>query len=151
MTKVELVQIDRSGKPAAELGQLPGMVATNCGLTAAFYRVVGFEPPWIGYLSVLDGCIVGGGGFKGSPKDNKVEIAYYTLPHLEGRGIATATARGLVAIARSCRPGLVIVAQTLPATNASTAVLQKIGFALAGTVIHPEDGEVWEWHLNAEQ
>ena len=119
----------------------------NCEATVEFYKVVGFEPPWIGYVAVSEGRPVGGGAFKGRPQDNRAEIAYYTLPELENRGFAAATARELVRIARQARPGIIVTAQTLPTPNASNAVLKKLGFALKGSLLHPEDGEVWEWQL----
>jgi ribosomal-protein-alanine N-acetyltransferase len=149
MTQIELIPIDESGNPARPLRPLADLVRTNCEGTASFYQTVGFVPPWIGYLSVLDGQVVGGGGFKGPPRDNSVEIAYYTLPEFEGRAIATSTARELIRMARANVPGVLVIAQTLPEPNASNALLKKLGFALAGIVVHPEDGKVWEWHLNA--
>ena len=42
-----------------------------------------------------------------------------------------------------------VKAQTLPVTNASTRILQKLGFVFAGEVLHPEDGLVWEWLLKS--
>jgi RimJ/RimL family protein N-acetyltransferase len=75
-----------------------------------------------------------------------VEIAYFTFPGNEGRGIATRMASELVAIAR--QNGVrAVKAQTLPRENASTRILEKLGFSKAGSVRHPEDGEVWEWRL----
>ncbi|HJR53098.1 MAG TPA: GNAT family N-acetyltransferase [Gemmatimonadota bacterium] len=117
--------------------------------TASFYKIVGFEPPWIGYISLAEGKPVGGGAFKGPPRDNRVEIAYYTLEELEGRGFATATASELINIARSAVPTITVAAQTLPTPNASNALLKNLGFVLQGSLIHPEDGEVWEWQLKA--
>lgn len=76
-----------------------------------------------------------------------MEIAYHTFEEFEGRGLATQMARELVAIARRADPALMIVAQTLRETNASARILQKLGFTCAGSVHHPEDGEVLEWHL----
>ena len=109
---------------------------------------MGFDPPWIGYVSIVDGQPVGGGGFKGPPQGNRIEIAYYTLPDLEGRGHATATAKELLRVARSVAPGLVVAAQTLPHESASTSLLKKLGFELHGSLVHPEDGEVWEWRFS---
>jgi RimJ/RimL family protein N-acetyltransferase len=54
-------------------------------------------------------------------------------------------ARNLMELAWQTDPTLTVVAQTLPAESASTAILRKLGFRLAGTVQHPTDGEVWEW------
>ena len=144
MKSVRLLPIDESGH--VDLPAMPDAMRENCELTAGFYKVVGFNPPWIGYVAVADGQPVGGGAFKGAPAANRVEIAYYTLGGLEGQGWATATARELVRIARANRPGLVIAAQTLPEKGASTSVLERLGFSNQGSVIHPEDGEVWEWH-----
>ena len=128
---------------------MPEVIRDNCVATASFYKIVGFEPPWIGYISLAEGKPVGGGAFKGPPRDNRVEIAYYTLEELEGRGFATATASELINIARSAVPTITVAAQTLPTPNASNALLKKLGFVLQGSLIHPEDGEVWEWQLKA--
>jgi RimJ/RimL family protein N-acetyltransferase len=148
MKKVELVPIDEAGNAAVPAEAMTAMLKENCAATASFYRVVGFAPPWIGYVAVENGRPVGGGAFKGAPKDGSVEIAYYTLPELEGQGFASATARELLRIARSADPAIVITAQTLPVPNASNALLKKLGFAFRGALIHPEDGEVWEWRLD---
>ena len=103
--------------------------------------------PWGGYFAYSDGVQVGECAFKSVPVDGRVEIAYHTFEPFERRGLATQMARELVAIARRTDPALVIVAQTLRETNASARILQKIGFTCVGSVQHPEDGEVLEWHL----
>ena len=38
-----------------------------------------------------------------------------------------------------------VTAQTLPAHGASTRILRKMGLVMTGSVVHPTDGEVWEW------
>lgn len=45
------------------------------------------------------GVAVGTCGFKSSPDQGRVEIAYFTFPDFEGRGLATAMAGELLAIA----------------------------------------------------
>jgi len=147
MKSVQLVAIEASGALASPIAPCPELIRQNSDATAEFYKVIGFAPPWIGYVSVSDGRAVGGGAFKGPPRDNRVEIAYYTLPELEGQGLATATARELIGVARAAAPLVVVAAQTLPEVNASNSLLKKLGFTFQGTVLHPEDGEVWEWHL----
>lgn len=142
----ELIPIERDGAPARPLA-LPPAVDANCRGTATYYTAVGFVPPWIGYVAVSGDRVVGNGGFKGPPRDGTVEIAYFTLPELENRGYATATARALVAVAATTEPELTVIAQTLPQPNASNALLRKLGFVFAGVVAHPEDGDVWEWRL----
>lgn len=107
--------------------------------------------PWIGYLIVdLDAAeAVGVCGFKNAPKDGRVEIAYFTFPRFEGRGVATAAVSVLVEYARSAKPIPRITARTLREMNASSRVLRKCGFSLVGDVMDPEDGLVWEWEWSA--
>jgi [ribosomal protein S5]-alanine N-acetyltransferase len=104
------------------------------------------EPPWAGYLAEEDGIIVGTCAFKSPPTSGAVEIAYFTFPDHEGRGVATRMAQHLIKVARE--HGITrVTAQTLPDTSASTRILEKLGFVLAGTISHPQDGDIWEWHL----
>ncbi len=112
--------------------------------------------PWAGYLVMRPaGCsgeeAVGTCAFKSAPVDNRVEIAYHTFPEYEGKGIATKMAEMLIMIARRIKPDITLVARTLPVEGASTSILKKHGFVKAGTVTDPEDGEVWEWVLEAEK
>lgn len=134
-------------------GQLPETITlddhlrTVVEMTVQHYEKVGFTPPWVGYVAIENSVPVGTCAFKSPPVDGRVEIAYGTMPGCEGRGIATAMARGLVRIARHENESLTVFAQTLPEENASTSILKKLGFRLIGTVEHPEDGMVWEWEL----
>jgi ribosomal-protein-alanine N-acetyltransferase len=120
-----------------------------CEATLAMYASAGSTPPWVGYLAGESGAFVGACAFKTPPDTNGaegVEIAYFTFPGHEGRGVATRMAKRLVEIAEihSVSP---VRAQTLPEKNASTHILEKLGFTCVGPVQHPEDGEVWEWRL----
>ena len=145
--KLQLLPIDQSGGVALLTDVLPDFVGENCIATAAFYRMVGFQPPWFGYISTANGRPVGGGGFKSPPQANRVEIAYHTLPEMEGQGFASSTARELISMARRAVPETTISAQTLPTLNSSNALLKKLGFTFYGALFHPEDGDVWEWQL----
>lgn len=109
------------------------------------YRTVGYELPWIGYLALENGICVGACGFKSPPQNNRVEIAYFTFPGHESRGVATRMASELIRTATNKTPSLTVAAQTLPEENASTSVLKKLQFRFVGTLEHPEDGLVWEW------
>jgi hypothetical protein len=79
---------------------------------------------------------------------SEVEIAYYTFPHREGRGIATAMARTLTD--RASPDVTLVIAHTLPVENASCKVLRRSGYEWAGEVIDPEDGLVWRWQWPAK-
>lgn len=142
---LKLVEITRSGNPAA--GAPPVGIVTRdiVLLMSAVYAREGFVTPWIGYLALNDNTYVGMCAFKSPPSSNRVEIAVQTFPEYEGRGIGTQMARELIALARQAQPAVIITAQTLPEKNASTAILEKSGFELFGELEHPDDGIVWEW------
>ena len=114
-------------------------------MSLAYYEVIGFNPPWIGYFASEDGHLVGSCAYKGAPVEGKVEIAYGTFPAHQQKGVATKMCRLMVELALQTDPAVTVTARTLPEPNFSTRVLQKNGFVLLGTVQDPEDGEVWEW------
>jgi ribosomal-protein-alanine N-acetyltransferase len=147
VSHIRLIPIDRSGLPAEDIGPLPEVAQQSCAQTSELYQRVGFQPPSIGYLVLHDGNIVGTCAFTAPPREDKVEIAYFTFPEFEGRGVATAMARELIVIARAAVPAIIVTARTLPQRNASNSILEKLGFRFFATIDHPEDGKVWEWQL----
>jgi RimJ/RimL family protein N-acetyltransferase len=50
---------------------------------------------------------VGSCAFIGKPKDNSVEISYWTFKEFGGHGIATFSCKELIAIAKTADPTLV--------------------------------------------
>jgi CYTH domain-containing protein/GNAT superfamily N-acetyltransferase len=147
---LRLVAIDRAGQPVEGGPRLDEPALEVCRSTAALYARCGFVPPWLGYLATAGDDVVGTCAFKSAPAAGEVEIAYFTFPRFEGRGIATAMARQLVSLARAIDPTLVLMAHTLPSANASTRVLEKLGFNRTGTGVDEEVGEVWQWKLAGE-
>jgi [ribosomal protein S5]-alanine N-acetyltransferase len=142
-----LVPLLPDGTPGEFLPDLPPAIVGAGEQTAALFATRGYRPPWIGYLAVVDGAAVGGGAFVGPPQDGVVEIAYFTLPECEGRGIAGRTAAALVGIARAVPNPPIVSANTLAREGASTAILSRLGFVRAGTRIDEDAGEVWHWRL----
>ncbi|MCA9177420.1 MAG: GNAT family N-acetyltransferase [Planctomycetales bacterium] len=142
---MQLIEIGQLGDLAAIVED--DFIASAVEATLEHYGRVGFAPPWIGYVGLRNQTPVGVCGFKGRPREQRVEIAYGTAPGLEGQGIATAMARELVRIAQVADPQLTILAQTLPVESASTTILTRLGFEKRRVVDHPEDGPVWEWEL----
>jgi RimJ/RimL family protein N-acetyltransferase len=104
------------------------------------------SPDWFGYL-VVEGesrQLVGTCSLKGPPVDGVVEIAYFTFPSFEGRGIGTEMARFLADRAGPLPGVTAVIAHTAPERNASTRILEKVGMKLAGE--EQEDGvTVWRW------
>ena len=111
----------------------------------AFYGRVGFTPPWIGYFAELNGILVGCGGFKGSPKNGLIEIAYGTFEEFQQKGIGTEICRLLTQLSLETDPKIVVSARTLPENNFSTRILEKNGFVSTDHVWDEEDGYVMEW------
>ena len=130
---VSLVLCDSDGTPVDRVAVMPEELVANCIATADLYRRVGYQPPWVGYVAVVNGHGVGGGAFVGPPQDSFVEIAYYTLKDHEGLGYASGTAPLLVDIARRQDPDIKLRAFTLKEQNASTKILTNLGFRIAGT------------------
>jgi len=113
-----------------------------------FYQRVGYNKPWIGYFVTIDRDeIVGAGGYKGKPREGKVEIAYGTFKRYEGQGIGTEICRQLVLLSQNTDPAIRITARTLQDGYASIKILKKNGFECSGIVHDEEDGEVLEWEL----
>jgi RimJ/RimL family protein N-acetyltransferase len=108
---------------------------------------------WWTYLFIhpADKALIGMGGFKGEVNESGVvEIGYSIAPAYRRRGLATEAARGLIGYAFSHPQVKRVDAHTLPEKNASTRVLERVGMKHIGTVIDPEDGEVWHWSLSRE-
>jgi RimJ/RimL family protein N-acetyltransferase len=143
---IRLIEIGPDGRPVEQLTLHE--VARSVGeASVGVYRKTGFVRPWVGYLAEKDGRVVGTCAFKSPPQGGRVEIAYFTFPEHEGKGVATRMARRLVQIARDADQAVAVFAQTLPQENASTAVLRKLGFTRTGTAHDDEAGEVWEWTM----
>lgn len=144
-----LLKIARDGgtrNPAGGPGlELTGPAAAVCAATAEMYQTTGFKPPWVGYLAVSEGTVVGTCAFKSAPSDGAVEIAYFTFPGYEGQGIATAMARQLIDMAYATDRSLKIIAHTPPERCAASAIPHKLGFLLLGDWEDPVAGPVWEW------
>ena len=142
-----LTPIGRDGQLAPDVQRPPSDVLEICRATKDHHDRVGFHPPWIGYLALEGGEVVGGGGFVGPPEGGRVEIAYFTRPERQSQGYATRTAAALIAIAREAEPGLAIWAKTLPEPGPSPSVLARLGFVRDGVAIDHEIGEAWAWLL----
>jgi RimJ/RimL family protein N-acetyltransferase len=133
-----------AGEPELSDPQVTGQFAEQMAALSAEEQV----PPWCGYIGWQGGVPMGFGGFVSPPDAAQVaEIGYLTFPAHEGRGVASAVAGGLIAIARA--QGLAsVIAHTLPAHNASTKVLERNGFVRDGEAQDPDEGTVWRWRID---
>jgi [ribosomal protein S5]-alanine N-acetyltransferase len=109
------------------------------------YARRGFVPPWACFLAQENGQIVGTCGFAGPPVAGEAEIAYFTFPGQEGRGVAGRMAATLIRLTRQVAAAETFIAHTMPQESASTEILRRLGFECLGTIEHLEDGPVWKW------
>jgi RimJ/RimL family protein N-acetyltransferase len=133
-----------AGEPELSDPAVTGQFAEQMAALAAMEQT----PPWCGYIGWDGPTPLGFGGFVGQPDETgAIEIGYLTFPAHEGRGVATAVATEMIAIARA--EGLAaVIAHTLPEENPSTAVLRRNGFVRDGEAVDPDEGTVWRWRLN---
>ena len=161
MSHIDLIRIDREllqvlqadrTRFEARAGRLEGHATL---VLEVMEQTLAMSPadeagPWGGYLTVDrdTGAIVGTCAFKSEPDaDGAVEIAYFTFPSFERRGLATAMAQRLIERAFASPKVRQVFANTLPEPNSSTRVLRRAGMTFAGEVVDPVDGRVWRWTL----
>ncbi|BCJ91185.1 hypothetical protein IZ6_19200 [Terrihabitans soli] len=151
-SKIELVPLDHN-----RLEILRGLASTEplisvLRATADMYALTGQTAPWLSYLTAHEdtGVIIGICSFTGMPDDDgRIEISYFTFPGFENLGVGSRMAAALVEIARSQPEITLITAHTSPEENASTRILQRLGFVQNGTATDPDVGPVWAWELEA--
>ena len=136
---------------AVELGAEVEVVRAVAEQSVALLERTGASLPWSGYLAVNAGrIIVGTCGYTAPPDAHGVvEIAYFTFPAHEGQGYASSMAHGLVDRAIAAPEAHWIRAHTLPEPNASTRILEKLGFVKCGNAMDPDAGLVWRWERAA--
>lgn len=141
---LELIPIQRLFVENDLFSQDPALVEI-LKMTVDYYKTIGYEAPWIGYFARLDHEWVGSAGIKGKPVQGKIEIAYGVFDPFQKQGIGTQICKALVDIAQNHDPSVLITARTLTDNLASHRILEKNQFQLQGTIMDPDDGEVWEW------
>ena len=161
MTEITLLPIDPSMAEALSLG--PDVFRQHYGaalgdsaeavrdVVAQTLSMPAATPPWGGYLAVQEesDLVIGTCAFTGSPAENGVvEIAYFTFPEFERRGVASAMAGKLLEVAWERPEVSAVIAHTLPEENASTRILQRLGFRLSGEAMDPDAGRVWRWSIS---
>jgi ribosomal-protein-alanine N-acetyltransferase len=118
----------------------------------AFMKTFPLEtsPEWFGHLAIEGESqqLVGICSLKGPPVEGTVEMAYFTFPGFEGRGIGTAMARFVLDRAIVLQDVRLVTAHTAPEHNASTRILEKLGMRFVCE--EREEGvAVWLWRSDA--
>ena len=130
---------------AANWDKVQEEVLSSVGATLVLYERTRATAPWLSYFAKREGELVGICSFAAPPAAGLVEIAYFTFPPYERRGIASAMVAELVRIAFNAPEISAVVAHTAPEENASTHILRKLGFLRDGSIQDDEIGEAWRW------
>lgn len=154
LSKEELEALAASQVPASleaglEQDALPPSFVAGRALELA---AEGHPFPWSTTFLIVnkeDSRIVGGCGFKTSPKHGRVEVGYGVAPRAHGRGAATAALQQLVRIAFAAG-ATEVLAEVTPDNQASTRVVQKAGFENVGSGFDKENEYVVRWLLRGE-
>ncbi|MFD3443719.1 GNAT family N-acetyltransferase [Microbacteriaceae bacterium 4G12] len=102
------------------------------------------DEPWVAWLAVRNGEVVGHTGFHGPPDQaGEVEISYTVLPELRGRGLAGELLDALVEWCAARDDVRSMRASISPGNTASLALVRRRGFERVGEQIDEEDGLEW--------
>ena len=151
----------------AELALVEAALTSDAALAEA--AGCGVEPGWATFVGALEATrdtlvadqaavvwgprlfigddpprIVGWGGFKGPPRSGVVEIGYEIAESVHGRGLATAAAGAMLTEAFAHEEVTAVVAHTLPETNASNHILERLGFQHDGVRVEGDES-VWRF------
>lgn len=104
---------------------------------------------WWSYLPIWKekNTLIGGGGYKGEPKNGMVEIGYEIAEAYRCKGFATEMAAALIEHAFQYNEVNKVQAHTLAAENESGSVLKKCGMKKVEELEDPEDGKIWRWEI----
>lgn len=106
------------------------------------------ESDWWMHYFLVNGLIVGSGGFVGKPRKGVVEIGYEIAPRFQGRGYGLGAASALVEQAFDSGQVKSVIAHTLAVAGPSTRLLERLGFVMEEEVPDAESGTVWRWRLS---
>lgn len=96
---------------------------------------------WFAKLALIDGAVIGHGGFHGPPDGRgMVEVGYSVDPPHRRRGHARSILAALLERARHDPAGAVVRATISPANTASLSTIGPFGFAHAGQQWDDNDG-----------
>ena len=149
LSKLQLEQLAASHEPQdlavrAEHGAFPPPFVAARTLKLAAEAEPG---PWSTAFLIMrteDLRVVGACGFKTGPKNGRVEVGYGVAPAARGNGAATVALTLLAEIAFEAGVSEVL-AEVLPENKASIRVVQKAGFARAGSRTDEDNEYVIQW------
>jgi ribosomal-protein-alanine N-acetyltransferase len=106
------------------------------------------EGDWWMHYFLVDGLIVGSGGFVGRPKKGVAEIGYEIAPGFRGRGYGIGAASALVEQAFDSGEVKSVIAHTLAVEDASSKLLERLGFVNEEEFQDEQGVTLWRWRLS---
>ena len=73
---IRLIKCDPAGKPLEPVRVVPADIERKCTAAAERYQELGYQPPWISYIAVTDGRVVGYCDFWGPPAGGYVGVEF---------------------------------------------------------------------------
>jgi [ribosomal protein S5]-alanine N-acetyltransferase len=108
------------------------------------------EANWWMHYFLLNGLIVGSGGYVGRPKKGVVEIGYEIAPGFRGRHLGTGAASALTEQAFDSGEVESVIAHTLDFENPSTKVLARLGYIAEEQLRDASGTRLWRWRLSRD-
>jgi RimJ/RimL family protein N-acetyltransferase len=105
------------------------------------------ESDWWMHYFLVNGLIVGSGGYVGRPQKGVVEIGYEIAPGFRGHGYGVGAAAALVEQAFDSGQVKSVIAHTLAEAGRSTKVLEQLEFVNEEEVADGANGKLWRWRL----
>lgn len=105
------------------------------------------ERDWWMYYFLLNGLIIGSGGYVGRPKKGVAEIGYEIAPGFRGRGLGLGAASALTEQAFESGEVESVIAHTLAVEGPSTKVLARLGFTNEAEFPDASGTTLWRWRL----
>ncbi|MBX3193584.1 MAG: GNAT family N-acetyltransferase [Microbacteriaceae bacterium] len=105
------------------------------------------ESEWWMHFFLVNGLLVGSGGFVGRPRKGEAEIGYEIAPGYRRRHYGTGAAAALVEKAFRFGEVKSVIAHTMAQAGPATRVLERLGFVQEAEVPDPAAGTLWRWRL----
>jgi RimJ/RimL family protein N-acetyltransferase len=106
------------------------------------------EADWWMHYFLLNGLLVGSGGFVGRPRKGVAEIGYEIAPGFRGRRLGLGAASALTQQAFGSGEVESVIAHTLAVEGPSTAVLARLGFTNEAQLTDDRGTALWRWRLS---
>lgn len=105
------------------------------------------EADWWMHYFLLNGLLIGSGGYVGRPKKGVVEIGYEIAPGFRERRLGLGAASALVEQAFDSGEVEQVIAHTLAREGPSTKVLARLGFVTEAEFPDDSGTVLWRWRL----